>query len=123
MGALFLQPDSTLLWNTYSPGPPWSAFTMDSAVRDLGVTNVGAATVVQHTGGDADLASWHRTLDPVSRFGMVMINSSGGSDSFKIRGGTGRPGDIPSGIPTAVAMIHSFSAADPTNPQTIAGRW
>ena len=35
----------------------------------------------------------------------------------------GRPSDIPRGVPAAVAMIHSFSAADPTDPQTIAGRW
>ena len=30
---------------------------------------------------------------------------------------------MPRGVPAAVAMIHSFSAADPTDPETIAGRW
>ena len=78
---------------------------------------------MQRTGGQADLASWHRTVDPVNAFGLVMINSSGGPDRFQIDGGVGRPSDIPGGAPAAVAMIHSFSAADPTDPQTIAGRW
>ena len=54
---------------------------------------------------------------------MVLFNSSGGPDQFSIAGGPGRPGDIPRGVPTAVSMIHSFSAADPLDPQTIAGRW
>jgi hypothetical protein len=69
------------------------------------------------------LPNWWRTGDPVSRFGSIFVNSAGGPDWFQIRGGPGRPSDIPVGIPTAVAMIHSFSAADPMDPQTIAGRW
>ena len=67
--------------------------------------------------------NWHRAVDPVNRFGMVLFNSSGGPDWFTISGGVGRPSDIPRGVPAAVAMIHSFSAADPNDPQTIAGRW
>src|SRR5262249_17246431 len=31
--------------------------------------------------------------------------------------------DIPPSLPTAVLMIHSFSAANPNDPGTIAGRW
>ena len=69
------------------------------------------------------LANWHRAVDPVNRFSMVMFNSSGGPEMFAISGGVGRPSDIPRGMPAAVAMIHSFSAADPNDPQTIAGRW
>jgi hypothetical protein len=83
----------------------------------------GAGALVQHAGAQADLASWHREIDPVNRFGMVLMNSSGAPAMFVIRGGAGRPSDLPRGIPSAVAMIHSFSAADPTDPQTIAGRW
>ena len=74
-------------------------------------------------GREADLANWHRAVDPVNRFGLVLFNSSGGPDWFAISGGAGRPSDIPRGVPAAVAMIHSFSAADPNDPQTIAGRW
>jgi hypothetical protein len=123
MGALFLQPTSALLWNTYHGGQPWSEYAMDRAARELGSTAVGTGAVVHRTGGQADLESWHRTVDPVNRFGMVLINSAGTPDRFLISGGDGRPGDIPRSLPTAVAMIHSFSAADPADPQTIAGRW
>ena len=31
MAALFLQPNSALLWNTYTGGRPWSDYTMGPA--------------------------------------------------------------------------------------------
>jgi hypothetical protein len=62
-------------------------------------------------------------VDPSHRFGFVWLNSSGGPDRFTIAGGPGRPADVPRGFPAAVVMIHSFSAADPADPRTIAGRW
>jgi hypothetical protein len=123
MGALFLQPDSALLWNTYTGGSPWSSFAMESAVADLSPVFKGARGIVHHAGHQADMANWHRVVDPVNRFSMVFFNSSGGPDWFNIGGGPGHPSDLPRGVPAAVAMIHSFSAADPTDPQTIAGRW
>ena len=123
MAALFLQPDSALLWNTYSGGKPWSDYTMKPAAAELSRSFHRAGAVVHHSGQSADLASWHRAVDPINRFGMVFFNSSGGPDWFNISGGPGRPSDIPRGLPASVAMIHSFSAADPNDPQTIAGRW
>ena len=38
-------------------------------------------------------------------------------------GGYGLVGDVPQTEPAAVLMIHSFSAADPSDPNTVAGRW
>ena len=83
----------------------------------------GAGAIVHRTDRQADLAGWHRAVDPVNRYSLVLFNSSGGPDRFAISGGAGRPADLPRGDPAAVAMIHSFSAADPTDYQTIAGRW
>jgi hypothetical protein len=123
MGALFLQPSSALLWNTYSGGRPWSDYTMRPAAADLNRFIGDDGAVVHRSGSEAGLANWHRTADPVNPFGMVLFNSSGTPERFAISGGEGRPSDIPRGVPAAVAMIHSFSAADPTDPQTIAGRW
>jgi hypothetical protein len=63
-------------------------------------------------------------MDPSNRFGLIWVNSSGGDPNhFSIIGGPGRPADVPGGCPAAVVMIHSFSAADPADPRTIAGRW
>jgi hypothetical protein len=123
MGALFLQPSSALLWNTYSGGKPWSDYTMGPAAADLSRAFAGVGSVVHRSGQEAGVANWHRAVDPVNRFGIVLFNSSGGPDMFTISGGVGRPSDFPRGMPTAVAMIHSFSAADPNDPQTIASRW
>jgi hypothetical protein len=123
MGALFLQPSSALLWDTYEGGPPWSNYDM-SAAADCLVASFGEARAVVHRAGlQADLARWHRTVAPLNVSGLVLINSAGGPRSFSIRGGPGRPGDLPVSVPAAVAMIHSFSAADPADLQTIAGRW
>ena len=67
--------------------------------------------------------AWHQVFDPVNRFGWIMVNSSGAPRQFSIPGGSGIPADLPRGRPTAVSIIHSFSAADPLDPSTIAGRW
>jgi hypothetical protein len=62
-------------------------------------------------------------MEGSNRFGLIWINSSGGPTDFSIAGGPGRPADVPGGHPAAVVMIHSFSAADPADPRTLAGRW
>jgi hypothetical protein len=121
MGALFLHPRSALLWNTYQGGPPWSHYNVKTASEHL--SGVLAGPIGRAEGPQADLNRWHTTTLPVNRFGLYLINTSGGPDFFAITGGRGRPGDVPRGALSAVAMIHSFSAADPADPQTIAGRW
>ncbi len=121
MGGLFLHPRSALLWNTYNGGTPWSTYTMKSASVQL--SRVLPGPIEQAEGPKADLQHWHATVAPVSRFGLFMINTTGGPDNFTIGGGPGRPGDVPGGVFRAVTMIHSFSAANPADPQTIAGRW
>ena len=121
MGALFLHPRSALLWNTYNEEMPRSAYTHEACRRHL--SRVLAGPIEQAEGSQADLRHWHATVDPLNRFGLLLINTSGGSDFFSITGGPGRPGDVPRGVASVVAMIHSFSAADLTDPGTIAGRW
>ncbi len=123
MASLFLQPRSALLWNTYHGGTPWSEYAMTEAAQELAPLVNGLPAIVHRAAGAADLADWHGTVDPVNHFDMIMLNSSGAPDQFHIVGGEGRPSDIPRGVPATVMMIHSFSAADPTDFQTIAGRW
>jgi hypothetical protein len=121
MGGLFLHPRSAILWNTYDGGTPWSTYAMKSASAQL--SKVLPGPIEQAEGSKADLQHWHASVAPANRFGLFMINTSGGPDNFSIGGGPGRPGDVPGGIFRAVSMIHSFSAANPADPQTIAGRW
>ena len=123
MGALFLRPAATLLWDTYNTGGPWTEYGLAPLADQFSRPPTGPRAVYFRAGLRADLASWHRVVDPMNRFGFVWINSSGSPSMFSIPGGPGRPSDVPGGLPAAVVMIHSFSAAAPDDPQTIAGRW
>ena len=60
---------------------------------------------------------------PGNRFGWIMVNSSGEPAAVLRSRGARASGRPASGKPGAVSMIHSFSAADPADPSTIAGRW
>ena len=121
MCSLFLQPDSALLFNTYQEeGIPWSLYAMRTAAQRLG----DLLPTSQVSGSPtASLVGWHETFDPSNPFGLLMINSMGGPGIFNIRGSHAFATDIPLGVPSAVLMIHSYSAADPNDPTTIAGRW
>jgi hypothetical protein len=123
MASLFLPPRSMLLWNTYAGGNPWDLYTMTSSAGLLQRALPRGSAIVHRAGRNANLASWHLAVAPGNRYDVIWFNSSGGPDHFSMTGGPGRPGDVPRGLPTAVAMIHSFSAADPLDPNTIAGRW
>ncbi|MHB1557299.1 MAG: hypothetical protein ACYC61_07455, partial [Isosphaeraceae bacterium] len=123
MGAMFLAPGGTLLWDTYRPALPWSAYSLFPVARRLARPGLAVGPFVLASGGHAALAGWQRIMDPANRFGMIWLNSTGSPTDFSIADGPGRPADIPGGCPSAVVMIHSFSAADPTDPGTIAGRW
>jgi hypothetical protein len=120
MCSLFLQPRSALLVNTYSEhGPGWSDYAMPSASRRL-----ERILPTEHRSGPrAGLAGWHQAFDPFNRRGLVLINSHGGPTQFHVTDGSAVPGDIPVTEPAVVLMTHSFSAADPADPKTIAGRW
>jgi hypothetical protein len=123
MSALFLQPASALFWNTYEGGEPWSEYAMGAAADFFSQRSSAPGAVVHRSGRSAGLTGWHQEVSPVNRFGLIFLNSSGGPRMFAITGGPGHPADLPAGVPAAVAMIHSFSAADLTDRQTIAGRW
>ncbi len=122
MCALFLQPDSALLFNGYAQeNAPWTDYRMEQAAQRLARADL---SVVEISGAnEANREGWHRTFDPRNRSDLVMINSSGGPDTFNLPGGAGFTDDVPETDPTAVLMIHSFSAANPYDPNTIAGRW
>ena len=121
MCSLFLQPESAAMFNGYDQaGPPWSAYAMRGAA-----TRMSALMPTAHFSGD-DLGSidgWHELFRGGNRSGLLLINSSGTPTTFNIRGGQGGTPDVPPGVPAAVFLIHSYSAQNPEDPSTIAGRW
>ena len=100
MGALFLQPEPRRCCGT-----PTSAGRPGPSIRDgpggrSPRPGLGRPSGVYHAAGHgANLANWHRVMDPVNRFGLIWINSSGGPSEFSIAGGPGRPADLPGGLP------------------------
>ncbi len=124
MCSLFLQPEKALLFNSYEQqNEPWATYDMAPAARRLGERL--SEVSLRHRAGSVppDLAGWHRAFDPMNQAGLVLINSKGGPDTFDLPGGTALTADVPLTDPAAVLMIHSFSAANPADPGTIAGRW
>ncbi|WP_435006656.1 hypothetical protein P12x_004165 [Tundrisphaera lichenicola] len=121
MCSLFLQPESAVMFNGYDEkSPPWS----DYATREA-ATRLSASLPTSQISGDreAGIDGWHDTFDPDNQHGLVLINSHGMPRVFNLRSGPACAADIPRGVPSAVLMIHSYSAADPADPFTIAGRW
>jgi hypothetical protein len=123
MCALFLHPGESLLWDTYNDAGVRRTYRMNEAAAVLGQLWPGITSPLHRSGAEANVAAWHRVLDPISRFGWIMVNSSGFPRRFAISGGEGVPADLPRGRPAAVSFIHSFSAADPLDSSTLAGRW
>lgn len=123
MGSLFLQPESALFWNTYSGGPIWSDYDATGAAAVWRLIRPAAGASASRAGAAADLAAWRETFRSLDRCDFLAMNSSGDPGEFSIAGGPGLAADVPFGPPRIVSMIHSFSAADPTDPSTIAGRF
>ncbi|WP_165244879.1 hypothetical protein [Paludisphaera soli] len=123
MGSLFFQPESALFWNTYSGGPVWSDYDVSGAAATTRLIRPAPGAVAARAGATADLASWRETFRTAGRYDLLTVNSSGGPGEFSITGGPGLAADVPLAPPRIAAMIHSFSAADPLDPGTIAGRF
>ncbi len=67
----------------------------------------------------SSLARWRQLVGNLNPYGFVHVNSAGGSTEW----GDGKVSDIPESVPTIVYFAHSFSAANPYDQNTIAGRW
>lgn len=123
MCALFLKPDSITWFNGYDEATsPWANYsTRGAALRFSGAFS----TVSRQTGNrSAAVADWHEAFGPENHSGLVWVNSHGSPTVFHLQDNeTASTADVPRTVPCAVVMIHSFSAADPTDPATIAGRW
>ncbi len=120
MCALFLQPNSALFFDGYDEK---DRDFRPYAMRSSAVKLPAEIKATVRNGADADLAHWHKVLDPVNRFGLVYVNTSGTTNVFTLPGGIATTADIPPSVPSVVFMNHSFSAADPASPKTLAGAW
>jgi hypothetical protein len=120
MCSLFLQPRSALLFNGYpQAGQPWSDYDQAAASLKLG----RLMPVSKRSREAARIEGWHEGFGSTNTHGLILQNSSGGENYFSVYEGAGQTADVPPGVPSVVLPIHSFSAASPGDPATIAGRW
>lgn len=119
MCSLFLKQDSAWLCNGYPNEGQWSRYGFAQAEKNLG--NAGFECTV------TDNASI-KTLRSISSGGinedLILMNSKGNRDFFDLGTSRGTTNDVPVlDSPAAIQMIHSWSLQDPSNNQTIGGRW
>jgi hypothetical protein len=69
--------------------------------------------------GQSSMARWRRLVGDLNPFGFLHVSSAGASTEW----GDGKVSDIPESVPVIVFFAHSFSASDPYDDTTIAGRW
>jgi hypothetical protein len=121
MCSLFLQPSSALLFDGYDPQTKdFRGYGMQAAKQRLApLLAVSDRAGLEQAGVDG----WRRVFEGGNRFGLVMINTRGSSGNFTLRDGDCKTDDIPDSVPSIIVQIHSHSAAEPGNGQTLAGRW
>lgn len=122
MCSLFLQPRAASLFNSYGKsGEDWTAFRTALAKDRLAPV---MPTDSRDGPDQADHKGWLSLFGPRNLAGLVMVNTSGGSKIFNLqRGQSGHTDDVPMTDPAAVVFIHSYSAANPYDQSTLAGRW
>ncbi|MDG2093886.1 MAG: hypothetical protein P8J89_01270 [Phycisphaerales bacterium] len=119
MCSLFLKQDSAWLCNGYPNEGQWGRYGFEEATKTL--DNAGFNCTVTN---DASI----RTLRSLSSGGisedLILINSKGNRDFFDLGNSRGTTNDVPIlDSPAALQMIHSWSLQDPSNNQTVGGRW
>jgi hypothetical protein len=119
MASLFLQPERALCFNTYGTDPKtiWGSYRTSVATEQF-ATRMPSEDV---HGIAADIAGFRSRTRPWNPYGLMFINSSGGSTAWSVGKG-GWTDDFPVGVPAAIHVTHSGSAGDPYNPDTLAGR-
>ncbi|MCB9838706.1 MAG: hypothetical protein H6813_05150 [Phycisphaeraceae bacterium] len=121
MSALFLQPQSFWLFNGYGEDPPYDGYTVypvETALRKLGY-RVDSFNPPRNSIDD-----WRAATRAPLDAGAIHVNSSGNRRWFDLHPGRAQTSDIPFlEAPAVVTFIHSFSAKQLSDRDSIARRW
>jgi hypothetical protein len=121
MCSLFLPADSAWIFDGYGRGDPWDLYDGTSAGRIL---ERGDYTVEVHDTPDNRVRDWRTAVSRGLDADLVLINSKGMVTNFNLADGKALAGDIPIlHTPTAIHIVHSWSARVPGSIRSIAGRW
>jgi hypothetical protein len=121
MGALFLQPEKCWLFNGYGSEAPYDGYSVypaEDVLRKVG-RSVQAFNPPRNSVDD-----WRAATRMPIDAGYVHVNSSGHRGWFDLNPGRAYTSDIPFlEVPALVTFIHSFSAQNPDDRESIARRW
>jgi hypothetical protein len=121
MCSIFLRAHTAWLFDGYGSTQPWVQWDASAAAEVLEGAGLFAAVddEPRNTLGD-----WKLRAERPVRADLILVNSSGNRGWFELPSGRGRPGDIPLlDVPSAMHMVHSWSAVAPGRRITVAGRW
>ena len=126
MCALFLQPDSAWMLNGYETTKDdaktkgFAAYNPASAAPIL--EKIGVKPTVED-GRDPLRGLRTRARDGINA-GFIHVSTAGNRQSFMLKGVEAWSSEIPPlRVPAIVHFVHSFSAQDLADPQSIAARW
>ena len=122
MSSMFLGPGETWLMSQYPDTQGWKAYAPQAAATRLAKTDITTRVVVGH---EMSLDSWRRQLMGGFDCGMLWLNSHGQQWEFALENNVmANVNDVPlTDVPCALHCIHSFSLAQPANPESIGGRF
>ncbi len=122
MSALFLPMPAAWLFDSYPGGQPWASYSLQFAAQTF--SEQGGLAVVLATLPNNGVGAWRGSAADSLDAPLVMVNTKGMRDYFELIDGTNWCGDIPFlNQPSAVYFIHSWSAFQPADRNTLAGRW
>jgi hypothetical protein len=122
MCSLFLQPKSVTFFNGYPENSaPWNGYRQQPAAEKL--RSIIPAQKLFSGPARGGIDGWHTAFDSINKSGLLYINTKGSPRIFDLTTGPAHACDIMPTRPTAICIIHSYSAADPTDATTIAGQW
>lgn len=121
MSSLFPNGTSAWLFDAYPNEPGWSDYDATAAADTLR-TRGWRTTLFDDPRQSLDI--WRAAAVRPIDADLVLVNSMGNPEFFRLRPGDAAPGDVPLlARPAVVHFIHSFSLARPADRDTVGGRW
>ncbi|MCC3505848.1 MULTISPECIES: hypothetical protein [unclassified Microcoleus] len=121
MCAIFLDSETAMLYDSYPKEGNWGKYEMESVASGLKSIGLNVELVQKP---ESTLQLWRSLASKPWTFDLILMNSKGYPKSFQVGNGDALVEDIPKlKFPAAIHMIHSWSASDPDDANTVAGRW
>jgi hypothetical protein len=121
MCAIFLDSQTAMLYDSYPKEGNWAKYAMEEAASGLKTIGLNVKLVQKP---ESSLKQWRSLASKPWTFDLILMNSKGYTNSFQVGNGDASVEDLPKlQFPAAIHMIHSWSASEPDDTNTVGGRW